>query len=465
MMDALSASCERYPAKTAGARLVLSAVVAGALMLPSLGCGMDGGGPENETGALEIRTSTTGDDLDPNGYTISIDNAERRSVGLNGTIIFPGLPAKRHQVSLGGIASNCSTSGNETRTVTVRLRDTTSTRFRISCVASGGDTGQTITGIRFDFSSHRRGADGTDNWPVTWSDDGHQYAFGGDGRGFCGFSEKRSWMAARIEGAFDSYRAVDRIGGDCAEFQTSLDGKTHGAPISVGGVIYFWFTPGSGTKGYESSSLYRSIDKLATTEETTVTFTNASHSIAYMGFVNHGRDNDHGDGFVYAIGVEPEETEDIFTDQHDRILLLRVPEGRIEDQSEYEWFTGFDEDGDPSWGEQADRAATYTEVGSVGPFPQMTYVPGLDRYVLTVETGQSTSDMLVLEAANPWGPWNEVVRRENWGTGIQNTVFQWQFAPKWFRNGGRSFTLIFSGDEDNDSWNTVNGSFQADEGS
>jgi hypothetical protein len=28
---------------------------------------------------------------------------------------------------------------------------------------------------------------------------------------------------------------------------------------------------------------------------------------------------------------------------------------------------------------------------------------------------------------------------------IERTVFQWTFAPKWFRNGGRNFTLVFTG--------------------
>jgi hypothetical protein len=38
-------------------------------------------------------------------------------------------------------------------------------------------------------------------------------------------------------------------------------------------------------------------------------------------------------------------------------------------------------------------------------------------------------------------------------------VFQWNFAPKWFRNGGREFTLVFSGVRTNDSWNTIDGEF------
>jgi len=32
-----------------------------------------------------------------------------------------------------------------------------------------------LEGITWDFSSHVERAPGSDNWPVTWADDGHQY--------------------------------------------------------------------------------------------------------------------------------------------------------------------------------------------------------------------------------------------------------------------------------------------------
>jgi hypothetical protein len=42
---------------------------------------------------------------------------------------------------------------------------------------------------------------------------------------------------------------------------------------------------------------------------------------------------------------------------------------------------------------------------------------------------------------------------------LEQSLFQWNFAPKWFRNGGRDFTVIFSGTGSNDSWNTLDGTF------
>jgi len=62
------------------------------------------------------------------------------------------------------------------------------------------------------------------------------------------------------------------------------------------------------------------------------------------------------------------------------------------------------------------------------------------------------------EATRPWGPWT-VLYRQLFFPQIEQSLFQWTFGPKWFREGGRSFTLIFSGTGSNDSWNTVDGSF------
>ena len=41
-----------------------------------------------------------------------------------------------------------------------------------------------ITGVTFDWSTHVRLAPGSDNWPITWADDDHQYTCWGDGGGF-----------------------------------------------------------------------------------------------------------------------------------------------------------------------------------------------------------------------------------------------------------------------------------------
>ena len=79
----------------------------------------------------------------------------------------------------------------------------------------GGDASPVITGVTFDETSHRRDAQGSDNWPLTWSSDGNQYAIWGDGGGFGGTENegRASLGVARIEGDGHNYRGVNRFGG------------------------------------------------------------------------------------------------------------------------------------------------------------------------------------------------------------------------------------------------------------
>jgi len=66
-------------------------------------------------------------------------------------------------------------------------------------------------------------------------------------------------------GDSDSYQGINVYGGVAPKCPTPpqdmIQGKSHGAPLSLGGVLYAWITPGSGSSGYQSFSLYKSTDK------------------------------------------------------------------------------------------------------------------------------------------------------------------------------------------------------------
>lgn len=328
-----------------------------------------------------------------------------------------------------------------------------------------------ITGATFDWSSHRRRARGSDNFPATWSDDDHQYAIWGDGGGFGG-NEKRgrsSLGVARIEGDRDNYRGVNRYGGARGECRSNIDGKSHGAPFSIDGVLYAWITPQSGRRGYQRFTLYRSRDKGCSWRRLDVAFVREVDGVSYGSFVQFGRDNEAArDGYVYSIAVEATNTQSLARVQRPgRVMLLRVASTAMEDRGAYEFYAGLDSTGQPIWSSNSDaKAPIYEDANGVGPFPQMSYVPGLDRLVYTNEHGDGVtlkahqSLLTMAEAPQPWGPWN-VFYKDVFFPQIERSVFQWAFAPKWFQNGGREFTLIFSGIGENDSWNTVNGVFTA----
>src|SRR5204862_4075502 len=102
----------------------------------SVSCAPTGGG----TGSLADITSTTGSNLDPDGYTITIDGSFSQPIATNGSVTFTG-PSGDHTLALSGVASNCSVSGANPRTVTVPSGRTTSTTFSVSCAATGGGGG------------------------------------------------------------------------------------------------------------------------------------------------------------------------------------------------------------------------------------------------------------------------------------------------------------------------------------
>jgi len=118
-----------------------------------------------------------------------------------------------------------------------------------------------IVGVEFNWSTHRRKAPGSDNWPVTWADDDNQYTSWGDGGGFGGSNSdgRVSLGFGRIRGGKDSYRGYNVWGGKNPERPASFGGKCYGM-ICIQGVLYAWVGPGSGTDSYAEARLCRSPD-------------------------------------------------------------------------------------------------------------------------------------------------------------------------------------------------------------
>jgi hypothetical protein len=85
------------------------------------------------TGDLEVAASTTGEDLDPDGYTVTVDGAQTQRVPTNDRVTFAGLAAGGHEVLLDDVADNCTVSGANPRTVNVPAGETASTTFDVTC--------------------------------------------------------------------------------------------------------------------------------------------------------------------------------------------------------------------------------------------------------------------------------------------------------------------------------------------
>jgi Tol biopolymer transport system component len=95
------------------------------------------------TGNLEVTVTTTGVELDPDGYTVNVYGytasfSENRPIGPNGSVVFSGLrPTADYHVTLHGLSANCRISGSATQTVAVTEGNTTRVAYAVSCGATG----------------------------------------------------------------------------------------------------------------------------------------------------------------------------------------------------------------------------------------------------------------------------------------------------------------------------------------
>ncbi|MBI2024268.1 LamG domain-containing protein, partial [Candidatus Giovannonibacteria bacterium] len=171
-------------------------------------------------------------------------------------------------------ASSCTASGGwmgiKTISGTEVLFPTVSTTYTLTCSGSGGTISQSvtvsvtaqvqaspppvttatgapypastaITGINFNWATHKRLAIGSDNWPITWADDDNQYTSWGDGGGFGGADAGLG--VARISGTASNYTGTNLW----SVPRGTAGGKSYGI-ISIGGILYMWVQPGSDTE-------------------------------------------------------------------------------------------------------------------------------------------------------------------------------------------------------------------------
>ena len=98
-------------------------------------------------GSLEVDTSTSGPEPDPDGFTIIIDGTNRGAIGANTTAQYVGLTAGLHAVTLEGVAPNCQAVGDHPLGVAVQPGETARVSFAVTCVATTGTLGVTISGL------------------------------------------------------------------------------------------------------------------------------------------------------------------------------------------------------------------------------------------------------------------------------------------------------------------------------
>ena len=87
------------------------------------------------TGSLQITSATSGASPDADGYTITLDGADRGTLVASGTVTLNGLSAGNHAVGLSGVVENCVVQGENPRQVSIVAGAQPTVSFEIACTA------------------------------------------------------------------------------------------------------------------------------------------------------------------------------------------------------------------------------------------------------------------------------------------------------------------------------------------
>jgi hypothetical protein len=299
-----------------------------------------------------------------------------------------------------------------------------------------------------------RAADNSDNFPLTWADDGNLYTAYGDGLGFEPRPpEKLSLGFAKITGPATNFTGINILSPDQQTGDGAMGKKASGM-LMVEGVLYMWVR--NANNSGEQCQLAWSTDHALTWTWSNWTFA----EFGYCTFINFGQNYSGArDDYVYMVTHDHPSAYQ----PADHFILTRVPKNQITDRNAYEFFQQLAGSGDPVWtSDIAQRGAVFTHEGAARR-SGISYNAALGRYLWWqgIPHGgdeRTSGGFGVYDAPEPWGPWTTVYFVDLWDVGPGETA---SFPTKWMSADGKTFYLVFSG---NDSFSvrqatvTANGS-------
>jgi hypothetical protein len=310
-----------------------------------------------------------------------------------------------------------------------------------------------ITDIVWDFGSNRREAPGSDLWPTTWADDNHLYATFGDGGGFGGSNDDGRVLfgVSRIEGSAEAYVGFNVFGGKNPEVPADFVGKAN-TLVSIDGSLFMFLTE---QDQWMRAKIGRSDDHGRTWtfngghfSESGWDFEESGGAFAGPAIIQFGRDYAGArDDYVYVYS-EKERTQ-----SNKDLLLARVHKTQIQNRSAYEFYSGIDGSGNPTWSSNLSNAiSVFHDENGVNWGYQVAYNPGIKRYLLTVRrvdsAGGEEGAWGIFDAPEPWGPWTTVAYYDDWDSETPIDGFGSQilfnFPTKWMSADGRTLWTVVS---------------------
>jgi len=295
-----------------------------------------------------------------------------------------------------------------------------------------------IKGIDWEPKSEiiRKGP-GSDNWPLTWADDGDMYTAYGDGWGFVPKTpQKLSLGIAKVVGSPPGLKGVNIRAATIEDVGDGKRGKKASGILMVDGTLYLW------ARNAGNSQLVWSGDHGKTWQWAEWKFTT---SFGCPTFLNIGRNYEGArDEFVYVYSFDSETAYD----PADRMVMARVPKRRIRERAAYEFVSGASDGHEPLWTRDiGQRGAVFEHPGRCYR-SGITYSAGLKRYLwCQIVPGNDTrfeGGFGIYDAPEPWGLWTTVFFTQQWDVGPGETC---SLPTKWMSDDGRAVHLVFSGDD------------------
>jgi hypothetical protein len=289
-----------------------------------------------------------------------------------------------------------------------------------------------IKKVRFDPErSIIRKAPDSDNWPMTWGDDDQIYTSYGDGRGFEPFVERKlSQGLAKVEGTPPDFRGVNLRAESAERVGDGAKGAKASGMLMVDGVLYMW------VRNTGNSTLAWSSDH----GKTWTWGFKFEESFGCPTFLNFGKNYEGArDEYVYVYSQDGPSAYEAY----DRVVLARVPTGRVREKGAYEYFVR-----DAEWsGKIGARGKVFEYPGHCERL-EAVYDRGIGRYLLAVSYGHGKG-WGIFEAPQPWGPWRAAFSCTDWGLG---ETHGYRLPAKWMSGDGTRMWLVFSGRGENDAF-------------
>ena len=276
-------------------------------------------------------------------------------------------------------------------------------------------------------------AEGSDNWPITWADDGHLYASYGDGFGFEPKVPKKLSMGfARIEGVPPRPKGINIRSETGETFGDGPMGEKASGLLMIDGRL--WMAVRNIKKSGEQAQLWWSSDNAKSWQSGDM----LPGDFGCPTFLNFGKNYQGArDDYVYIYSQRGPSAYE----PYDGVVLARVPKDRLGSVAEFEYFKKMDAGGSAVWTKNPQEMGPILEYKKACFRLDVVYNAAIERYLLLMAYNFE-SGWGIYEAKEPWGPWSTVYHTEKWD--VPGT-HSYRIPAKWIAADGKSMHLVFSG--------------------